>query len=96
MNKAAVYSWRLTPELKQALTEAAKNNRESVATLLERIAREWLERSSSAEDEDEQRRLHAAAARYLGSIDGRDPDRATNAKRILRARLERRAGRPST
>ena len=90
MSKTAVYSWRLSPELKLALAEAARRNRESIADLLERIAREWLTRSASPEDEEAQRRLHAEAARYLGTIEGGDVDRATNARESIRVRLARR------
>ena len=95
MEKSTVYSWRLSPELKRALTEAARENRESFASLLDRIAREWLQRSVSPDDEQEQRRLHQAAESYLGRIEGNDPGRAENAKEHLRARLERRRERAS-
>jgi len=90
MSKTAVYSWRLSPDLKVAIEEAAKERRESTAALLERIVRDWLVHSSSREDEAEQRRLHAAAARSIGSIDGGDPDRSANVSRDLRERLARR------
>ncbi len=90
MSKTAVYSWRLSPELKIALAEAARKNRQSIADLLERIAEEWLARASSPEDEKAQRRLHAEAARYFGTIDGGDPERATSARQRVRARLGRR------
>ena len=90
MSKTAVYSWRLSPELKLALAEAARRNRESIAELLERIAREWLRRSSAPEDEEAQRRLHAEAAKYVGVIEGGDAERATNARELVRARLARR------
>ncbi len=95
MSKSAVYSWRLPPELKLALAEAARRNRESVASLLERIAQEWLARSSSPEEEEEQRLLHARAAAYAGAIEGDDPDRASNARQILRTRLAQRHERGS-
>ncbi len=95
MSKTAVYSWRLQPELKSALTEAARQNQESIAELLERIAREWLTSAASPEDEEQQRRLHSEAAKFLGGIDGGDPDRASNARQLLRARLARRRERAS-
>ena len=90
MSKTAVYSWRLPPELKLALAEAARKNHESIADLLERIARNWLTRSASPEDEATQRRLHARAAKFLGTIAGDDAERATNARELVRARLARR------
>lgn len=96
MSKTAVYSWRLSPELKLALAEAARKNRESTAELLERIARDWLTRSASPEDEATQRRLHARAASFLGTIEGGDAGRATNARELIRARLARRRERRAT
>lgn len=94
MSKTAAYNSRLSPELKLALAEAARRNRESVAALLERIVREWLMRSPAVpEDEDEQRRLHARAAECVAAFDSGDPDRAANARRLVRERLSRRRGR---
>ena len=93
MSKTAVYSWRLSPELKLALAQAARKKDESIAELLERIAEDWLALSSSPEDEEAQRRLHAEAAKYLGAIDGGDPERAASARQVVRARLARRHGR---
>ena len=95
MSKTAVYSWRLSPDLKVAIEDAAKERRESTAAFLERIVRDWLARTSPREDEEEQRRLHAAAARVFGSIDGGDPDRSVNVRRDLRERLARRRERAS-
>lgn len=91
MSKTEVYSWRLTPGLKTALEEAAREKGKSVAKLLEEIARDWLSSSRHrADDEEEvQRRLHAAARPFLGAFEGTDPDRATNARDLLRARLAR-------
>ena len=43
MDKTEVYSWRLDPKLKDELLEAARSEKTSVANLLERLAREWLE-----------------------------------------------------
>ena len=94
MPKTAVYSWRLSPDLKVAIEEAAKERRESTAAFLERIVRDWLAGSSSPQDDEEQRRLHAAAARFIGSIDG-DPDSSVNVRRNLRERLARRHERES-
>jgi hypothetical protein len=59
----------------------------------DRAAREWLHRSAAnvAEDE-EQRRLHAAAAECLGAFAGGDPRRAERGKQAIRTRLRRRYG----
>jgi len=95
MSKSAVYSWRLSPELKEALEDAARRNEESVARLLEHIVREWLARSEP-DEEDLQRRLHASAAPFLGAIEGVDPNRAATVRRTVRERLTRRHRRSSS
>lgn len=96
MNKTEVYSWRLSPELKTALEEAARDEDTSVAELLERAAREWLARTSSGKrtaEEVEQRRLRAAAMQFVGTIAGGDPRRAGGARTRIRNRLRKRRGR---
>lgn len=65
-----------------------------VAGLLKRIAGAWLaRRSSSSDDEAVQRRLHEAAAPFIGSISGGDPNRAQEASRRVRAGLVREPAR---
>lgn len=90
MPKTAVYSWRLSADLKLALEQAARRNQESVAVLLDRIVRERLASLTSGDEEAEQRRLRAAVASCIGTIDGGDPDRATRARETIRERLARR------
>ncbi len=87
MTRTTVYSWRLAPNLKLALEEVARHNQESVAEVLDRIVRESFSGSTSGDEEEEQRCLHSAAARYFGAIDGGDPDRAERARETLRERL---------
>jgi hypothetical protein len=97
MSKSEVYSWRLSPELKAALEAAARAERTSVAELLQRLAEEWLSRlNAGPDDEERQRRLHAAAARCFGKLAGGDPDLARDASRRVRETLEKRhvASRP--
>jgi hypothetical protein len=53
MPKTVIYSWRLDPNLRRRLEEAARAARTSVARLLDRIAREWLAKRE-AEEEAEQ------------------------------------------
>ena len=67
--KTEVYSWRLSPDLKDDLEEAARRERVSVSRLLERIAREWLKaRAAAAEDDEaEQERLRAIAMQFVGT-----------------------------
>jgi hypothetical protein len=93
--KTEVYSWRLSPHLKAELEEAARAEKKSVAELLETIARDWLERSKVTDEDEEERqkRLHEAAMRCAGTIHGDDPNRAENARSLVRARIAERYGR---
>ena len=90
--KTEVYSWRVSPALKSELEEAAREERVSVAMLLERIAREWLKGrdATTGRDEAEQERLRAAAARYIGSIAGDDPDRSQRVRERVTEQLARK------
>lgn len=92
MTKTNVYSWRLSSDLKSALQEAAREEGESVAELLERIARGWLRESEErrVEDEAAQRRLLARAMECVGTISGGDPDRSAKTRQAVRDRLARR------
>jgi hypothetical protein len=93
--KSEVYSWRLSPDLKGALEDAARRERVSVSRLLERIAREWLKTSAPTVggDEAEQARLRALAMQFAGTIRGGDPDRAAEVGKRVREVLARRHGR---
>jgi ATP/maltotriose-dependent transcriptional regulator MalT len=90
--KSEVYSWRLAPDLKDALEAAARRERVSVSRLLERIAREWLQtRPTAAEDDEaEQARLRAAAAPYIGSIAGDDPELSEKVRERMIEKLARK------
>ncbi len=93
MNKSEVYSWRVGPELKAKLEEAARDEHTSLAQLLEKIAREWLARDRrEGDDGEEQQRLHQEAARYIGKMHGRDPLRAQEASKRVREKLKKQYG----
>ncbi len=94
MSKSEVYSWRISPELKSALEDAARAERMSISKLLDGIVGAWLENADSNRDQESlQQRLHAAAAKTLGKIHGGDPHRAERARDRVRKRLtKRRAG----
>jgi Ribbon-helix-helix protein, copG family len=94
MPRTEVYSWRLSPALKAALEEVARARGVSLSKLLEDATREWLgEHAADILGNDaEQDRLLARAMRWVGSIRGGDPDRATNARTLIRERLRRRRG----
>ncbi|HEY4593807.1 MAG TPA: hypothetical protein VIJ61_15430, partial [Thermoanaerobaculia bacterium] len=70
--KTEVYSWRLSPRLKIELEEAARAEKKSVSELLEQIAQDWLKRFRTPDEseEEKQRRLHEAAVKFVGSIEG--------------------------
>jgi hypothetical protein len=93
--KSEVYSWRLSPDLKDDLEAAARRERVSLSRLLERIARDWLKAEAAAvrDDEAEQERLRAIAMRYAGTIRGGDPNRAAEASKRVREALARKYGR---
>ena len=93
--KSEVYSWRLSPALKSALEETARQERATVSVLLERIVSEWLtaHRLESNREEDEQQRLHAAAAQTFGTLRGANPNRSLQVRETVRARLAKRHAR---
>ena len=94
MKRSEVYSWRLAPELKAALEQEARRERASVGGLLERIAVGWLSgRRSGTDGDEEQARLHTAAAKTFGKIAGGDPHRSTTVRAAVRRRLAARRGR---
>ena len=85
----------MSRDLKDDLEQAALRERVSVSRLLERIAREWLKAYAAAaeDDEAEQARIRARALRFVGSIQGGDPDRAAKARERVREVLARKYGR---
>jgi hypothetical protein len=91
--KTEVYSWRVSPALKSSLEDAARNERRSVARLLDDIVAEHLRlgRTPGGSEALQQRRLHERAARFAGSIAGGQPGRAERARELVRRRLRRRA-----
>lgn len=91
MKKTEVYSWRISPDLKSALRDAARHEGTSVARLLERIVTTCLQHTATDGDEEAiQRRLHNAAEKTIGTIHGGDPQRAVQAAERIRAKLRRR------
>ena len=93
--KTEVYTWRVSSAMKASLEEAARNQKRSVAQLLDEIVAEGL---GAAEKENEaeintQRRLHARAARFLGCMTGGVARRSERTRELVRARLKRRQAR---
>jgi hypothetical protein len=94
MAKTEVYSWRLDPETKMGLEEEARREGLSLAQLMDRTARQLLEdrRRSRKDDDQEQARIHAAAAKSIGAI-AAGPDFSQNVSAKVRARLKQRHAR---
>src|SRR5258705_6303932 len=96
MPKSEVYSWRLSPALKEALEEAARIEGRSLGGLLEGIVEEWLRRSEgkgTMREKEEEERRRQRALRFAGAIRGGDPRRAERAKQTIRAKLKRQHAR---
>ena len=92
--KNQVYSWRLSEDLKSDLEREARERKLSVSSLLELAARELLKkRNGDSEGDEAQQKLQASAAACLGTIRGRNPNRAENARQAIRGRLARRYAR---
>jgi hypothetical protein len=91
MNKTEVYSWRVDPDLKQRLEQAAQAEKTSIGSLLDRIARAWLvDHRLEEDDEAMEQRIRAEAAKWIGSIRGSDPTRSVRAKEVVRERVRAR------
>ena len=78
-----------------ALESEARNAGTSLSALLDRITQEWLvaKKYSRIDDRDEQARLHAAAAEYIGTISGGNTMRSKNVRSEVRKKLLKRYGR---
>lgn len=86
--KTEVYSWRIDPDLKRALEDAARARGETMAGLLDGLAKEWLSQADGADDRaDLQRSVRERAAPYLGAVRGGDPLRAQEASKRLKQKL---------
>src|SRR5262249_5444891 len=97
MKRSEVYSWRVAPEVKAALEYEARREGHSVGRLLERIATEWLvTRRRATNSDEEQVRLHTAAAKTFGKVAGGDPGRSSSIRTAIRRRLAARRGRLRT
>ena len=70
MAKSEVYSWRLSIELKMRLEAAARDEKTSIGTILDRVVREWLAKRPPNEEDDaeQQRRLRERVMKAVGTI----------------------------
>ena len=86
MNKSEVYSWRVSPKVKNSLEAAARAHKTSVAQLLDQIVSQWLDREEAGDDEI-QDQLRQAAMQTFGTIRGGDPLRLQQVGQRVRDRL---------
>ncbi len=93
MSKTEVYSWRISPATKAAIENEARREKTTVAALLDRITKEWMESRRGQDDDTEQERLHAMVERTIGAISGHQPKRSERVRESVRRRLKRRYGR---
>lgn len=92
--KSEVLSWRISADRKSELEREARMRKTSVSAVLDLAVDELLKhRATGWDDDEEQRRLHAAAEKCMGVVAGDDPYRSENASKLVRERLRRRYGR---
>jgi len=73
------------------LQREARRRKMSLAAVLDLAAREWLSKTyQPPDDEEEQKRLHKAAAKLIGSIEGTDPHRSANVSKEMRLAMRKR------
>ena len=91
-----VYRWRLSGNLKGELERAAQLRGVPLSAVLEQAARAWLTQNAAelGDDEETQRKLHAAAERYFGTLDGLGgPYDAGRVRETVRRRLREKYAR---
>lgn len=92
--KTVVYSWRLTPDRKARLERIARHRKLKIAQVLDIAVDDWLARQADEiADDEEQKRLHAMAERYIGVFKGDDPTRSANVSKLVRESLRRKYAR---
>ena len=91
--KTEVYTWRVSSAMKASLEDVARSTNRSVAQLLDEIVAERLNAAghASESESENQRRLHARTAQYLGSLSGGSARRSDRTRELVRARLKRRS-----
>ncbi len=89
--KTEVYSWRVSAELKTGFGAEARRRRISLSAVLDLAAKDWLTKSGSERngDEEEQKRLHQAASECIGAFASGDTHRSENVRQSVRQRLRR-------
>jgi len=76
------------------LERAARIRKVRVSALLDMAVREWLAKNAvDIADDEEQKRLHAAAVPFIGVFAGGNPRRSEMVRETVRKRLARKYGR---
>lgn len=75
-----------------ALESEARSAGMTMAEMLDRLAKQWLEtrKQQDGDDDAEQARLHAAAAKCMGTISGGDPFASEKVREVVRKRIRER------
>ncbi|PZR73388.1 MAG: hypothetical protein DLM52_11190 [Chthoniobacterales bacterium] len=91
MAKSEVYSWRVSPQMKRALEEAARRQKQTISALLEKIVAQSFRNGVEGWKEDEaalQERLHAAGLAAIGKIKSGRTHRSKRVRQDLRRKLQ--------
>lgn len=92
--KTKAYRWRLSASLKTELEQVARLRKVPVSRLLELAARDWLAKNAlDVSSEEEQRRIHAAADKWIGAFASGHPKGSENIRKVVRKRLARKFAR---
>jgi hypothetical protein len=92
--KTEVYSWRLTPSRKANLERIARRRKLKIAHVLDMAVDEWLAKhATDVAGDEEQKRLHDLAQKYIGVIKGNDPTKSANVTKLVRQNLRRKYAR---
>ncbi len=87
MAKSEVYAWRMSPELKMALEDAARRQSVRVSVLLDRVVQAWLDEHAGTLRSGEEERIRVRALRCAGILSGGDGKRSSQVSRRVRERL---------
>jgi hypothetical protein len=95
MSRSAVFSWRISKELKARLEAAAREEKADVGTVLERVVGEWLSKRprqlTPEEDAEEQRRLREQMMKAIGTASiGLGPYTNTRVREVMGEQLEKK------
>jgi hypothetical protein len=99
MTKSEVYSWRVSPQMKRLLEDAARQEKQSISAVLEKIVNEAFRNGMRRRDEGEaavQERLHTAAMATIGTLKSKRSDRSERVRELVRRKLRQRHGRART